>query len=167
MWYFRQEQELARQQNRCENVLELVEQNPKKKHPWPKLVNELKNHLTTQNEPHHKKISIWGFRIRLTQTGLLSYRDSIESWNFRFSKTKYYTIQTANNKGAAQMRRLICAFVVRIWHKQVFSWCGSNLKSPVDSSYVMTTKPKKTMNHKRSTALLQSVIKWLAGFKWF
>ena len=22
-------------------------------------------------------------------------------------------------------RRLICAFVVRIWHKQVFSWCGS------------------------------------------
>ena len=23
------------------------------------------------------------------------------------------------------MRRLICAFVVRIWHKQVFSWRGS------------------------------------------
>ena len=23
------------------------------------------------------------------------------------------------------MRRRICAFVVRIWHKQVFSWCGS------------------------------------------
>ena len=22
------------------------------------------------------------------------------------------------------MRRLICTFVVRIWHKQVFSWCG-------------------------------------------
>ena len=33
-----------------------------------------------------------------------------------------------NNKGADQtveMRRLICAFVVCIWHKQVFSWCGS------------------------------------------
>ena len=30
-----------------------------------------------------------------------------------------------NNKGAdqtARMRRLICAFVVRIWHKQVFPW---------------------------------------------
>ena len=30
-----------------------------------------------------------------------------------------YTIQAANNKGAdqtAQMRRLICTFVVRIWH---------------------------------------------------
>ena len=24
------------------------------------------------------------------------------------------------------MRRLICVFVVRIWHKQVFSWRGSN-----------------------------------------
>ena len=35
----------------------------------------------------------------------------------------------SENKGAdqtAQMRRLTCAFVVRIWHKQVFSWCGSN-----------------------------------------
>ena len=35
-----------------------------------------------------------------------------------------------NNKGTdqtARMRRLICSFVVRIWHKQVFSWCGSIL----------------------------------------
>ena len=24
------------------------------------------------------------------------------------------------------IRRLICTFVVRLWHKQVFSWCGSN-----------------------------------------
>ena len=33
-----------------------------------------------------------------------------------------------NNKGAdqtARMCRLICTFVVRIWHKQVFSWGGS------------------------------------------
>ena len=32
-------------------------------------------------------------------------------------------MQAVNNKGAdqtARMRRLICAFVVRIWHKQVF-----------------------------------------------
>ena len=38
-----------------------------------------------------------------------------------------------NNKGVdqtAQMRRLTCAFVVRIWHKQVFSWCGSNGSIP-------------------------------------
>ena len=35
----------------------------------------------------------------------------------------YYSIQAANNKGAdqtARMRRLICAFVVRIWHKSGF-----------------------------------------------
>ena len=33
-----------------------------------------------------------------------------------------------NNKGAdqtSQVRRLICAFVVRIWQKQIFPWCGS------------------------------------------
>ena len=33
-----------------------------------------------------------------------------------------------NNKGAdqtARMRRLICAFDVRIWHKQVFSGHGA------------------------------------------
>ena len=33
-------------------------------------------------------------------------------------------------KGAdqtARMRRLICEFIVRIWHKQVFSWRGSNM----------------------------------------
>ena len=33
-------------------------------------------------------------------------------------------IYVANNEGAdqtARMRRLICAFVVRIWHKQGFS----------------------------------------------
>ena len=27
-----------------------------------------------------------------------------------------------------RMRRLICAFVIHIWHKQVSSWCGSNEK---------------------------------------
>ena len=26
------------------------------------------------------------------------------------------------------MRRLICTFDVRIWHKQVLSWCGSFVK---------------------------------------
>ena len=43
----------------------------------------------------------------------------------------YYTIQAANNKDTDQttrMRRLICAFVVRIWNKQVFSWRGSYIK---------------------------------------
>ena len=38
------------------------------------------------------------------------------------------TVHAVNNKGAdqtARMRRLICAFVVHIRHKQVFSWWGS------------------------------------------
>ena len=47
---------------------------------------------------------------------------------FGFRKLRYYSIQAANNKGADQtawMGGLICAFVVHIWHKQVFSWRGS------------------------------------------
>ena len=51
-----------------------------------------------------------------------------ETWNFCYSKYRYYTIQEVNSKGAdltVRMRRLICAFVVCIW--QVFSWCGSIL----------------------------------------
>ena len=51
---------------------------------------------------------------------------SLESLDF--SKYRYHTISAVNNKGAdqtARMRRLICAFVVRIWQKCFFSWCGS------------------------------------------
>ena len=50
------------------------------------------------------------------------------SWRFEISdieKRKYYTNKAVNNKDAdqtAQMRRLICIFVVRIWQKQVFSY---------------------------------------------
>ena len=77
-----------------------------------------------------EKTCLRGLRPSKTQTGLLSYRDQLGFWNFGFSKQRYYTIQAANNKGAdrtAWMRRLICAFVVRIWHKQVFSWRDSNV----------------------------------------
>ena len=52
-----------------------------------------------------------------------SYRLEISN-----KETRYYTIQAVNNKDAdqtARMCRLICIFVVRIWHKQVFSWLGS------------------------------------------
>ena len=80
------------------------------------------------HEPHHEKTCLWGFRPGKTQTGLLGFRSLLVSWNFGFSKYRYYTFQAANNKGAdqtAQMRRLICAFLVRIGQKQVFSWWGS------------------------------------------
>ena len=59
---------------------------------------------------------------------MLRYRRKLESWNFWYSKYRYYTILGVNNKGADQtvrMRRLICIFVVRIGQKQAFSWRGS------------------------------------------
>ena len=68
-----------------------------------------------------------GFATRY-DNGLRSHRDKLEAWNFGDSKQRYYTIQAVNDKGADQtgrVRRLICAFVVRIWHKQGFSWRGS------------------------------------------
>ena len=70
-------------------------------------------------EPRHEKTSLWGLRPGKTQTGLLSHRHLLESWNFVYtcSKWRYYIIQAANKKGANQTRRLICTFVVRIWHK--------------------------------------------------
>ena len=43
-------------------------------------------------EPRHEKTCIRGFRPGKTQTGLLSYRDQLESRNFGFSKYMYYTI---------------------------------------------------------------------------
>ena len=58
-----------------------------------------------------------------TQTDLLSYRDQLESWNFGYINWRHHSVLAANNKGAdqtARMRRLICAFVVRIWHKTHF-----------------------------------------------
>ena len=36
-------------------------------------------------------------------------------------------MNTKDADQTARIRRLICAFVVRIWHKQVFSRCGSNI----------------------------------------
>ena len=58
------------------------------------------------------------------KTSLLSYIDYLENWNFAYSRLRYYSLPRANNKGAdqsAQMRRLVCAFVVRQPPKTVFS----------------------------------------------
>ena len=57
-------------------------------------------------------------------------------WSMPVTANRYYTIQAANNKGAdktAQTHRLICAFVVRIWHKQVFLWSGSYVDKHEDT----------------------------------
>ena len=88
-------------------------------------------------EPRHEKTCLRGLRPVKTQTGLLSWWDELGSWNFGYSKQRYYTVQAVNNKGAdqtARMHRLICTFVVRIWHKQVFSWRGSYLRDIWDIS---------------------------------
>ena len=82
------------------------------------------------NEPCHEKTCPQGLWPGKIQTGLLSYKNKPESWNFVYSKYRHYTVEAANNKGAdqtARMRRLSCVFVDRIWHKQVFSWRGSNI----------------------------------------
>ena len=50
-------------------------------------------------------------------TSLPRYWDELESWIFARGKFSYSTSQKLNNKGAdptAQMRRLVCAFDVRI-----------------------------------------------------
>ena len=51
---------------------------------------------------------------------LLSCRSQLDYWNLVHRNCRYYAISGATNKGAdqtAQMRKLICTFVVRIWHK--------------------------------------------------
>ena len=101
-------------------------------------------------EPRHKSTHLLDLWQGKTQTGLLSYRDQLEVWNFRFRKYSYYTIQAANNKGAdqtARMRRLICAFVVCIRHKQVFSWNGSFKWSVIKfvNSFFNGIQPQKSM----------------------
>ena len=74
-------------------------------------------------EPRHDKTCLREFPTSQTQTGLRIHRSWLESWNFGYRIKRYYTIYGANNKDAdqtARMRRLICAFVVRIWHKTHF-----------------------------------------------
>ena len=35
-------------------------------------------------EPHHEKTRLQGLQSGETQTGLLSYREKLESWNFGY-----------------------------------------------------------------------------------
>ena len=81
------------------------------------------NQAIMANEPCRKKTCLQGLRPVKTRTGMVSWWDWLGARNFSYSKYRYYTIQAANNIGAdqtAQICRLISAFVVPIWHKQVF-----------------------------------------------
>ena len=57
-----------------------------------------------KNEPRHEKTCLRGLRPGKTQTGLLSNSDQL-SWNFGYSKNRYYIIQAANYIGADQTAR--------------------------------------------------------------
>ena len=74
---------------------------------------------------------IWAYHEK-TRLGVCDSYDSNRpaqlqtSYSLEISAILYYP--SSDNKDAdqtARMCRLICAFVVRIWHKQVFSWRGS------------------------------------------
>ena len=68
-----------------------------------------------------------------TQTSQLSYNDKQEYWIYAWNKFECYTFQISNNKVAeqndknARMRKLICAFVIRMQQSQVFSHQGPNV----------------------------------------
>ena len=84
--------------------------------------------LFCKNEPTHLSS---GFATMKDSNRLAQLQRLAGSRNFSYSKYRYYSNQAAKNKGTdqtAQMRRLICAFVVHIWQKQVLSWCGSFVK---------------------------------------
>ena len=78
-----------------------------------------KQRRNTTYEPYHKETHLWILRPSKTQTGLFSYRDLLESWNFGLRKYSYYTIWAAKNKGADQpawmcrwSARLVFAYAV-------------------------------------------------------
>ena len=78
-----------------------------------------------ENEPCHEKTCHRDLWPGKTQTGLLSYISRLESW--KLEMLYYLGSKNKDTDLTARMRRLICAFVVRIWHKQVSSWWGSNV----------------------------------------
>ena len=77
--------------------------------------------------PRRDKTCLRSFRQSEIQTSHLGYRDLLVNWKFAPSKSRYGTFQYGNNKGAdqaARMRRLVCAFVVRNYRRQVFLLWG-------------------------------------------
>ena len=77
-------------------------------------------------EPRHEKTCLRGFRPGKTQIGLCKKL-------CRGLKFWIQQLQLLYYLGSEQQKRWSdcadCAFVVRIWHKQVFSWRGSYVKA--------------------------------------
>ena len=68
-----------------------------------------------------------GFRPGRTQTCLCSHRSQLEAWNLDTGTSCIILCRHWTTKALIRLRmhRRICAFVVRIWQKQVISWHGS------------------------------------------
>ena len=58
----------------------------------------------------------------------------------------------------ARMRRLICAFVVRILHKQVFSWRGSFTTSVNENHLQKSAHPSKRIRNNNKTNFIVSYV---------
>ena len=70
-----------------------------------------------------------GFATRVDSNRPAQLQQLGRGLKFRIQKLEVLYYLGRENKDAdqtARMRRLICAFVVRIWHKQVLSWRGSD-----------------------------------------
>ena len=106
-------------------------------------------------EPSREKVCLRGFRPGKTQSSLLSYRDQPEILKFQIYKLEVSFCLGSNNKSAdqtARMRKLICAFVVRIWHKIHFlmtwliyfsSWykCNRIIRDQANEVYLLCIGP--------------------------
>ena len=91
-----------------------------------------------RNGPRREKTCLRGFRQSEIQTSLLSYRDYLETWHFACSKSRYDSLQQANNKGAdqtARMHRLVCVFVIRKSLKTGFLATMGTSSWPITHSY--------------------------------
>ena len=69
------------------------------------------------DEPHHEKTCLQGYQPGMTQTECSATDMS--------QRLEILDIESIDIILFRQMHRLICIFVVRIWHKQDFSWWGS------------------------------------------
>ena len=76
-------------------------------------------------ESCHKKSCLRGFQPGKTQTSLLTTETSYRLEILNIETRGIILSRQRKTKALIRLRRLICAFVVRIWHKQVFSWHGS------------------------------------------
>ena len=118
---------------------------------------EFKCSITWQNRIQMSLISrksIFGvFRPGMTQTRLLGHRGYLKSWNFWFSKYRYYTILVAQIRlcrCAGWSALLLFAYGIR----QVSLWCGSNIPDYItkigqfepwhDKTNKMSVRPAKT-----------------------